>query len=256
MKVQILGAHNLESTNTKLVSLLVDDVLALDAGSLTSSLSLEAQQRIKAILLTHHHFDHIRDIATFGLNARSWGTVQVCGTKVTLDALSRYILNGEIYPNLTEKRPEREPSIEFRQLEPYEVVTIYQYQILPLPVQHAIPTVGYQITSREGKSLFYSGDTGPGCSSCWEHIAPEVIIIEVTVPNMYESETHDSGHLSPHLLSEALAQFRGTKGYLPPVVLVHMNPQMEEQIREEIDTVAKELGTSITLGHEGMTLEL
>jgi len=84
MKVQILGAHNLESANTRLVSLLVDDVLALDAGSLTSSLSFEAQAGGKAILLTHHHFDHMRDIATIGLNGYSLGIIQVCGTRSTL----------------------------------------------------------------------------------------------------------------------------------------------------------------------------
>ncbi|GAG76974.1 unnamed protein product, partial [marine sediment metagenome] len=68
MHIQVLGAHNCESQNSKLISLLIDDVLAIDAGALTSSLSLEAQQKIKAILLTHQHYDHIRDIPTIAMN--------------------------------------------------------------------------------------------------------------------------------------------------------------------------------------------
>ena len=55
MKVKILGAHALESTETKFMSILVDGVLALDAGGLTSSLSLPSQEEIKAVLLTHSH---------------------------------------------------------------------------------------------------------------------------------------------------------------------------------------------------------
>ncbi len=41
MRVRILGAHNLESKETALTCLLVDDVIALDAGALTSNLPLE-----------------------------------------------------------------------------------------------------------------------------------------------------------------------------------------------------------------------
>jgi phosphoribosyl 1,2-cyclic phosphodiesterase len=73
---------------------------------------------------------------------------------------------------------------------------------------------------------------------------------------MYESEIHDSGHLSPHLLKEELVQFRRIKDYLPPVVLVHMSPQMEDQIGEEVEAVARELGTTITLAYEGMEIQL
>ena len=57
MKIQILGAHNIETRETRLTSLLVDGILALDAGSLSSGLSIEDQCEVKAVLLTHRHFD-------------------------------------------------------------------------------------------------------------------------------------------------------------------------------------------------------
>ena len=68
MKIRILGAHNIESKDTGCSSLLIDGVLALDAGALTSRLSLKAQQRLEALLLTHRHFDHVKDIPTLGMN--------------------------------------------------------------------------------------------------------------------------------------------------------------------------------------------
>ena len=46
MDITILGAHNTESEKTRLTSLLIDDVLAIDAGALTSSLSFGAQQNL------------------------------------------------------------------------------------------------------------------------------------------------------------------------------------------------------------------
>ncbi len=68
MNIQLLGAHNCESQNTKLTSLLIDDILVVDAGGLTSSLSFPAQQKLKAILLTHQHYDHIKDVPTITFN--------------------------------------------------------------------------------------------------------------------------------------------------------------------------------------------
>jgi ribonuclease BN (tRNA processing enzyme) len=38
----------------------VDDVLALDAGGLTSSLALSEQLGLKAVLITHRHYDHVK----------------------------------------------------------------------------------------------------------------------------------------------------------------------------------------------------
>jgi len=47
MDIKILGAHNIESRDSKYVSLLIDDVIAIDAGSLTSSLTFSAQQKLR-----------------------------------------------------------------------------------------------------------------------------------------------------------------------------------------------------------------
>ena len=49
MEVCILGAHHMESSSTRLVSLLVDGRLAVDAGSLTTALSFPQQQEVEAV---------------------------------------------------------------------------------------------------------------------------------------------------------------------------------------------------------------
>ena len=256
MEIQILGAHNVESAKTKLASLLVDDVLALDVGALTSSLNFAEQEKVGSILLTHSHYDHIRDLAAVALNiSYQRKTIKVYSQGVTLDAILNNIFNDVIYPDFTKKPTER-PALKFFSLEPYKAKDVDEYKVLALPVKHAVPAVGYQISSKDGKSLFYSGDTGPGLSSCWEHISPQLLIIDVTMPNSLENHAIPAGHLTPRLLGEELAQFKKVKGYLPPIVIIHLASLFEKQIVEETAQLAKELGAKITPGHEGMKLKV
>lgn len=256
MQIDILGAHNIESQDCRLVSLLIDDVLAIEASALTSSLSFPAQQKLKAVLLTHQHYDHIRDIPAIGMNfLLHENSIEVYSIQPVYDILSAYLLNDDIYVNFIE-RPPGKPAIKFKILEPGRTELICGYSVLPLLVNHSAPTVGFQITSADGKTVFYTSDTGPGLADVWRQVSPELLFIEVTTPNSYDEFAHKSGHLTPELLQQELDSFREIKGYLPQVVLVHMNPLEEKAIEAEIAVVAGALNTTIQLGYEGMRIHL
>ncbi len=256
MNVHLLGAHECESQNSKLISLLIDDVLAIDAGGLTSSLSLPAQQKIKAILLTHQHYDHIRDIPAIAMNLYlAEARINIYATSPVYDALTAHLLNDKLYRNFLEQPPEK-PTIKFTIIEPLKPQQISGYSVLAVKVNHSVPTVGYQITSPDGKTVFYTGDTGPGLTNCWEHVSPRLLITEITASNRYEDFAREAGHLTPSLLKQELISFRKLKGYLPQVVTVHMNPRLEKEIEAEIADVSSALDNSITLGYEGMQLDL
>ena len=236
--------------------MLIDDSLVLDAGGLTSSLSLSAQRKLKAILLTHQHYDHIRDVPVLAMNFYlSGATINIYSILPVYDALTAHLLDGQLYPNFLE-RPPGNPAIKFMVIEPHKAEPIEGYSILAVPVNHSVSAVGYQITSPDGRVLFYTGDTGPGLADCWEQISPQLLIIEVTASNKYEEFGRESGHLTPSLLKQELDAFQQLKGYLPQVVTVHMSPGLEKEIEAEIATVAKDLNGSITLGYEGMQLHL
>ncbi len=256
MNIQVLGAHNCESQNSKFISLVIDDALAIDAGGLTSSLSFEAQQKIKAILLTHQHYDHIRDIPAIAMNCfLHETTINIYSIQAVYDALTTHLLNGKLYPNFLEK-PQGNPTIKFTIIEPYKTEQIEGYSILAVPVNHSAPTVGYQVTSPDGKMVFYAGDTGPGLADCWQYVSPHLLIIEVTAPNRYEESARKLLHLTPSLLKQELKYFRKLKGYLPQVVVSHMYPPQEKEIEAEIAVIAKSLNNPITLAREGMLLHL
>jgi len=256
MNIQVLGAHNCESQSSKFTCLLIDSVLAIDAGGLTSSLAFPAQQKLKAILLTHQHYDHIRDIPAIGMNLFLHNaTIDIYSTQPVYDALTTHLLNGKLYPNFLEQ-PQPNPAIKFTIIEPYRTEQIEGYSILATEVNHSVPTIGYQVTSPEGKIVFYTGDTGPGLAHCWKHVSPQLLIIDVTASNRYEEFGKESRHLTPNLLKQELINFQEVKGYLPQVVVVHMSPTLEKEIEAEIAVVAKALNNSITLAHEGMQLHL
>ena len=256
MNIKILGAHNCESQSSKFICLLIDDVLAIDAGGLTSSLSFPAQQRLKAILLTHQHYDHIRDIPALAMNLFLQGiSINIYSIQPVYDALSTHLLNKKLYPNFLEQ-PQEDPTIKFTVVDPLKTKQIEGYSILAIPLNHSVPTVGYQVTSSDGKVVFYTGDTGPGLSDCWQSISPQLLIAEVTASSSYDQFARESGHLTPSLLKQELISFREIKGYLPQVVVVHMSPGLEKEIGVEIAAVAKTLNNSITLAYEGMQLHM
>lgn len=257
MIIRFLGTHNAESKNTKLISFLIDDVLAIDAGSLASELTFIEQEKIKAILLTHGHYDHIRGIPAFAFNNPNH-TTRVYATSQTFKILSTHLVDGVIYPKFTIKIPFflEKPSLKFIELESFNKINILDYYILPLPVNHTVDTVGFEITSKDGKKLFYTGDTGPGLSALWEHISPDLIIMDLTFPNKLENRAINSKHLCPKLLKKELIELYKVKGYFPKVVLIHLSPKDEEEIRKEVNQVSKELDIPINIAYEGDKIKI
>ena len=61
-------------------------------------------------------------------------------------------------------------------------------------------------------------------------------------------------HLCPSLLTESLIEFKKIKGYIPTTVVVHMNPEYEEEIGRQLSQASEELNADILLGYEGMQI--
>ncbi|MFC1901181.1 MBL fold metallo-hydrolase, partial [Chloroflexota bacterium] len=123
MNIRILGAHNCESENTRLSGILIDDKIAVDAGSLSSGVSLDIQENLTAVLLTHHHYDHIRDMMSVGMNNYLADTkVKVYSIQSVYDVLN-YLFDSNFYHDFM-KRPEGNPTINFTVMEPHKSVNI------------------------------------------------------------------------------------------------------------------------------------
>lgn len=256
MILRFLGTHNAESRNTRLVSFLIDGVLAVDAGSLVSELTFLEQRKIKAILLSHGHYDHIRGIPAFAFNNSDRNT-KVFGTSPTLQILSSHLIDGVVYPKFTSEASFLgKATLQLIPMEPFNRQNIEGYEVTAIPVRHPLHAVGFEIISMDGSRIFYTGDTGPALSDVWENVSPQLIIADVTWSNRLESAAEAAGHLCPELLKRELIEFRRIKGYLPDILIIHMSPQYELEIGKEVGEVAKELEVSITIAHEGKEVVL
>lgn len=257
MKIEVLGAHNTETDRSRLPCLLIDDEIALDSGGLVSSLSLQRQHAIRAVLLTHHHFDHIKDLIMLGANdSLPPSTVDVYGLRDTLEIVYLYLLDGRMYRDYTQWPSREHPRLRLKPVAPLQQLFIQNHEVVPVPVSHTVPSVGFLVKAENGKSIFYTGDTGNGLSECWERITPDVLFIEVTGLNRMEEEMVRLRHLTPALLAGELLQFRKLKGHIPRVIITHLAELYEEQLRGEVAEAGKLLEMELEVAYEGLTIDI
>lgn len=257
MKIEVLGAHNTETDSARLPCLLVDDTIALDAGGLTSSLSLERQRSVEAVLLTHHHFDHTRDLIMLCANGpMPPATVDVYGLRDTLEVVYRYLLDGKMYKDYTEWPSAEAPRMRLKPVAPLQKYVIGANTFMPVMVNHTVPAVGYLVTAGSGSSIFYAGDTGTGLLECWQLIDPNVLFIEVTGLNSMAESMSKVRHLTPYMLVQELTDFQRIKGHLPRVIATHIPVAFEDELREELAEAGKQLEMELEIAYEGLTIEV
>ena len=254
MQLRVLGAHNLESRTTRMEAHLIDGVLALDAGSLTRALTFEEQSRVRALILTHRHFDHVRDLPILGLTLRDLPiTVEVYGIQDTLDFVSDKLLDGALYPDPRVSPSPENPTFHLNVVEPYQEFTVLDYTAMAVPVPHSVPAAGFLISSG-GSSLFYTGDAGEGLSTAWKHVSPGLLLSEVTFGNQNPAAAKRAGHLTPFLLKQSLDDFQEEHGYLPRVIASHVSPDWDEAVRAELADVSREMGVEIEVAYPDMVV--
>lgn len=252
MEMRILGAHQAESNRYRFFSLMLSESLALDAGSLTSSLSWEAQGKLRSLLLTHAHFDHIKDLNVLGFNHFNRGlNLDVYCLPAVRDAIRSHMFSRDIWLDLSVRPTPENATVAFHEVEPHRTFTLEGFEITPIPSIHTVPTVGYRV-SQGGRSFYYTSDTGPGNADEWEKANPDLLITEVTYDSSMDGLAVEVSHLTPSRLKRELTQLKGRLGHIPPVLVVHVNPLYEEEVARELGEVARGLGANITLAYEGM----
>ena len=122
MRLKVLGAYGASDAEHNLTGYLLDDWLAVDAGTLTSKLSFTQQARVQAVFITHSHSDHIRDLPHLINNRFSHNTppLAVFATRDVMDVLLKNVFNGLVWPDFsTITSPlTGKPAVEYRALMP------------------------------------------------------------------------------------------------------------------------------------------
>ena len=241
MLLRVLGCHGGETPDHRTSSFLVDGRLAIDAGALTSSLSLAEQRKVSAVLVSHSHMDHIRDLATLADNRCQAGgpTLVVAGTPGTLDALRTHFFNDSIWPDFSRIMTRMGPTIAYKILQPERAYKIAGYLVRAVLVNHTVESSGFVVTKGR-KSLGYSGDTGP-TERLWKVLNNvsnlRALLMEISFPNAQQALATVSGHHTPQTLEQELGKLNG-HGKLP-VLLYHIKPACEREVIREIRRLAR-----------------
>jgi len=103
MRIRVLGGFGGESLDCRMTCLLINDRVALDAGSLTQGLAIEEQVRVHSILLTHSHMDHTSSLPFFIENVygKSEGAIRIHSSPATVYAIRKYLFNNATWPDFT-----------------------------------------------------------------------------------------------------------------------------------------------------------
>ena len=115
MDLKVIGCHGGETPKHRTSAFILDDRVAIDAGSLTSGMELKAQCALEACLVSHAHLDHIRDLATIADNRTQTRSppLTIAGTKQTIEILKKHFFNGLLWPDFTKIPNASHPAIKY-----------------------------------------------------------------------------------------------------------------------------------------------
>jgi cAMP phosphodiesterase len=236
MNIKILGCYGSQLPGCNATAFLLNEKILLDAGTVTSVLTLEEQININYILVTHPHIDHVRDIMFLADNIcylKKDNPLVILGTQYIIDALRAYLFNGIIWPDFSVIPSPENPVLKFEVIRPQKKVRIDNLDVTAIRVHHIVETVGYVIESREGTVIF-AGDTGP-TDEVWR-IANKIenlkaIFVETSLPDSMRDIANMTGHLTPSSLEHELKKLDSRK---TDIYLYHMKLQYHQAIQSEI----------------------
>jgi cAMP phosphodiesterase len=238
---KVLGCHGGQLAHHRTTTFLLDGVLALDAGTICQTLTLEEIAQIDDVLLTHSHFDHIKDVPLLAdlLTGRRDKPVVVHASPACIKALHQDIFNDRIWPDFTAIPSDKHPVIRLQPFEIGRTLRIGEYTVHSVPVTHPVESVGFIL--EKGKSvLAMSGDTGP-TEALWEALRQvknlKALLLETSFPNALQRLADQSGHLTPQTMAQEIStKFKDRHGL--PIYLYHLKPAFARQLHREIADLA------------------
>lgn len=252
MQLRVVGCHGGETPKHRTSAFLVDERLAIDAGSLTSGLDLGLQVKLEAVVVSHAHLDHIRDLATIADNRAQLGAppLEIVGTKPTLDVLKKHFFNGLLWPDFSKIPSKHEPTIVYRTLKPEVRMLVAGYGVTAISVSHTIDTSAFVI-DKNGSSMAYSGDTGP-TERLWEVLNEtknlRALLMEVSFPNEEQHLATISGHHTPQTLLPDLRKYHRPKDI--PILLYHIKPPFQAAVEKQLSKLKGVDLSVLTLGEQ------
>lgn len=240
MQIRVLGCHGSQLPGHNTTSFLLNQNILVDAGTVTTVLTLEEQLRIDYILVTHSHLDHVRDIMFLVDNmyyAKRSKPLIIASSRGIIENLHRHLFNNIIWPDFSRIPSSKNPLVKFEILSPGRKKIFDDWRVRAIGLNHTVETMGFVIEEK-GKAILFLGDTGP-TEDVWKIAATlkklKAIFVETSLPSSMQGIADKTGHLTPVTLAAELKKLINAK---PDIYLYHMKPLYAEEIRLEVASLA------------------
>jgi ribonuclease BN (tRNA processing enzyme) len=218
-----------------LACLVVDDCVAIDAGSLAMAVSERQRENIRDIVLTHAHLDHIAGLPLFidDLFATTRQPVTIYATAEVQQILERDIFNWQVFPRFSELKNKHGEVVRYVTIKPNLEFSVRHFNFKAVEVNHKVPAVGFIFS--DGKSrIAITGDTSQN-ENFWKVTNAEnridVLLIECAFPDSLADLAKTSFHMTPKILRKELEKFEHRDA---KVLVLNIKPVFRRQIIEEI----------------------
>jgi ribonuclease BN (tRNA processing enzyme) len=232
----------------------VNDSVALDAGSLAMAATPVQRAAVRDIVLTHAHLDHIAGLPLFidDLFANLREPVRVFATREVIEILERDIFNWSVYPRFTELNNEFGPVLQYVPIEPNVEFVLRGLNITPVEVNHNVPAVGLIVS--DGRRLIgVTGDTAE-TTRFWSCLndQPKVdaLFVECAFPGSLDGLATVSHHLTPGRLRDEIDKLSLRTC---PVYVINLKPMYRDEIVSELSELDL---TNVFVMDVGRTYEL
>lgn len=262
MRVELLHSSVPPTDRQFLVTFLVNDEVAIDAGSLGILADLRRQRRVRHVFITHEHMDHIATLPIFLENVYEPGPdcVEVLASQEVLGFLHTDLFNGRVWPDFIGLSRESDAFVRTTAIELRQPVSRAGLTITPVPVSHGVDTLGLIVDDGESVVAFPS-DTGP-TEAFWQHLASvdrlKAVFLEVTFPQSLAGLATLTGHHSPATFAAEIRKLPDTLSRTVRWIVVHRKARYADQIALELKALECEtLGiATMELVRPGHTYEL
>jgi cAMP phosphodiesterase len=217
-----------------LTTYLINETLAIDAGAIAIGLSVEEQLRLRSIIITHAHLDHILSLPLFitDLFGEIREPIKLYATPSDLDAVTHHLFNHRIWVTLDTLKNGHTELISFHPIKSGEHFITEGLKITPIPVSHTVLTHGLLVED-ERTALLFTSDTG-ATDNIWKVAGDceklRAVFIDLSFPNRLTDLARVSCHHSPSTLLEEMPKIRQDV----QVFAVHLKAAYRDQVTREI----------------------
>ena len=214
---------------------LIDDCVAVDAGSIAIALTNEQRSKVKDIIVTHPHLDHIASLPIFidDLYNALQEPMRVHATEEVIGLLERDVFNWNVYPRFSDLKNDYGPVMEYVPIPIGTPFSVAHLNVVAVPVNHIVPTIGL-IVSDGQKSVAFSSDTAE-TEEFWKIVNEmkelDALLIETSFPDRMAKLAEVSRHFTPASLDQELKKLTHNG---MDIMAVHLKPTYRDEIIEEL----------------------